>query len=351
MFGGVRFELTKPAQAAGCCHCTRCQRRTGAAVSAPGGDRRRHFRERNWSRPGVIPTAASRNASLSRLQGASLHPQSRAGFLPVHQSPLKHVGIVGQFHAHRRRAADFPQYSDAVAAVGGVGVCRQQRVPYHLLRVAGLRQLPLEVGRVHRAVPVWSQITLSINAVVDLQLVQAVLDRLSLGQQRALLGCRAALLSPVRQLGRRLRRHHLLECRSRRGRRHRTRRRHRWCPTAVRGDQVGRHRLPGVLGRSGAEVSGSRAVPPIRPRENSSISWAPGWRQGFVSNITNLKMLVFYLAVLPQFLGPHPSLPALVALGLSHAAPLCSTFSLSSPGLARVRRVFSRRPVRVHSMP
>jgi hypothetical protein len=89
----------------------------------------------------------------------------------------------------------------------------------------------------------------------------------------------------------------------------------------------------GVLGRSGAEVSGGRAVPPIRPRENSSISSAAGWRQGFVSNITNLKMLVFYLAVLPQFLGPHPSLPALVALGLSHAAHLCSIFSLSSPVL------------------
>ena len=31
--GGVRFELTVPAPAAGYCHCTRCQRRTGAAAS------------------------------------------------------------------------------------------------------------------------------------------------------------------------------------------------------------------------------------------------------------------------------------------------------------------------------
>jgi hypothetical protein len=31
--GGVRFELTAPARAAGYCHCTRCQRRTGAAAS------------------------------------------------------------------------------------------------------------------------------------------------------------------------------------------------------------------------------------------------------------------------------------------------------------------------------
>lgn len=32
--GGVRFELTEPAAAAGYCHCTRCQKRTGSAVSA-----------------------------------------------------------------------------------------------------------------------------------------------------------------------------------------------------------------------------------------------------------------------------------------------------------------------------
>ena len=32
--GGVRFELSEPARAAGYCHCTRCQRRTGTASSA-----------------------------------------------------------------------------------------------------------------------------------------------------------------------------------------------------------------------------------------------------------------------------------------------------------------------------
>jgi hypothetical protein len=34
MCGGVRFEITAPLGAAGYCHCTRCQRRTGAAASA-----------------------------------------------------------------------------------------------------------------------------------------------------------------------------------------------------------------------------------------------------------------------------------------------------------------------------
>lgn len=32
--GGVRFALSEPPHAAGYCHCTRCQRRTGTAASA-----------------------------------------------------------------------------------------------------------------------------------------------------------------------------------------------------------------------------------------------------------------------------------------------------------------------------
>jgi hypothetical protein len=32
--GGVRFELSEPPEAAGYCHCTRCQKRTGTGSSA-----------------------------------------------------------------------------------------------------------------------------------------------------------------------------------------------------------------------------------------------------------------------------------------------------------------------------
>jgi hypothetical protein len=32
--GAIRFELTEPPRGASYCHCTRCQRRTGTAVSA-----------------------------------------------------------------------------------------------------------------------------------------------------------------------------------------------------------------------------------------------------------------------------------------------------------------------------
>jgi threonine/homoserine/homoserine lactone efflux protein len=71
-----------------------------------------------------------------------------------------------------------------------------------------------------------------------------------------------------------------------------------------------------------------------------------GWRQGFLSNITNPKVLVFYLAVLPQFLGPYASIPTLVLFALTHAV-LSLTYLLTLvAGLARARRILSRRRVR-----
>jgi len=71
-----------------------------------------------------------------------------------------------------------------------------------------------------------------------------------------------------------------------------------------------------------------------------------GWRQGFVSNITNPKVLVFYLAVLPQFLHQGTSPGWLLAFAWSHALlSLLYLFAVTA-GLTRVRQVLSRRPVR-----
>lgn len=71
-----------------------------------------------------------------------------------------------------------------------------------------------------------------------------------------------------------------------------------------------------------------------------------GWRQGFLSNITNPKVLVFYLAVLPQFLGPNVGLPVLLAFALSHAALSLIYLTLLVAGLTRARHLLSRRPIR-----
>jgi threonine/homoserine/homoserine lactone efflux protein len=73
---------------------------------------------------------------------------------------------------------------------------------------------------------------------------------------------------------------------------------------------------------------------------------AAGWRQGFLSNITNPKVLVFYLAVLPQFLGPDAPLSALLVLALSHAVLSLVYLLVVVTGLTRARRVLARRSVR-----
>jgi threonine/homoserine/homoserine lactone efflux protein len=71
-----------------------------------------------------------------------------------------------------------------------------------------------------------------------------------------------------------------------------------------------------------------------------------GWRQGFVSNITNPKVLVFYLAVLPQFLRPGAGTPVLLLFALSHAVLSLSYLLLLTSGLHRARRVLASRRVR-----
>jgi len=71
-----------------------------------------------------------------------------------------------------------------------------------------------------------------------------------------------------------------------------------------------------------------------------------GWRQGFLSNITNPKVLVFYLAVLPQFLTPESGVPTLVLLALTHAVLGLLYLLLLVAGMHRARAVLGRRRVR-----
>lgn len=71
-----------------------------------------------------------------------------------------------------------------------------------------------------------------------------------------------------------------------------------------------------------------------------------GLRQGFLSNITNPKVLVFYLAVLPQFTGPSTPFVVLLLFALSHAVLSLMYLLLVVAGLHQVRRVLSHRRVR-----
>ncbi len=88
-------------------------------------------------------------------------------------------------------------------------------------------------------------------------------------------------------------------------------------------------------------VDGAAAAIASRPRR-----WA-AFRQGFLTNITNPKVLAFYLSVLPQFLG-HAGTATVDALALAytHAAlGVVWLFALVT-FLDRMRPVITRRRVR-----
>jgi threonine/homoserine/homoserine lactone efflux protein len=80
-------------------------------------------------------------------------------------------------------------------------------------------------------------------------------------------------------------------------------------------------------------------------RTGRGSAWA-GWRQGFLSNITNPKVLVFYLAVLPQFLSPGAGIGLLLGYALSHAALGMAYLTGLTLLLSRAGRVLARRAVR-----
>jgi len=71
-----------------------------------------------------------------------------------------------------------------------------------------------------------------------------------------------------------------------------------------------------------------------------------GWRQGFLSNITNPKVLTFYLAVLPQFLSSTSSFGTAAAYALSHATLSLLYLTGLVTAMARARRIFARRRIR-----
>jgi threonine/homoserine/homoserine lactone efflux protein len=71
-----------------------------------------------------------------------------------------------------------------------------------------------------------------------------------------------------------------------------------------------------------------------------------GWRQGYLSNITNPKVLVFYLAVLPQFMHAGAGVGVLLLFALSHAAMSLTYLMVLTGGLHRARHLLSRRRVR-----
>ena len=93
-------------------------------------------------------------------------------------------------------------------------------------------------------------------------------------------------------------------------------------------------------------IRGDYAAVPQDDARDAGRQRRRGFRQGFLSNITNPKVLVFYLAVLPQFLGPHTATAVLAVFALSHATLSLTWLQLIVATMDRARRLLVRRRVR-----
>jgi threonine/homoserine/homoserine lactone efflux protein len=104
-----------------------------------------------------------------------------------------------------------------------------------------------------------------------------------------------------------------------------------------------------VLGAQAARSAVRGRYPPLDPDAGEPAAAGVafgGWRQGFLSNLTNPKVLVFYLAVLPQFLAPGAGLGWLLAFAWSHALISLTYLLALTAGLQRARKLLLRRRVR-----
>jgi threonine/homoserine/homoserine lactone efflux protein len=91
---------------------------------------------------------------------------------------------------------------------------------------------------------------------------------------------------------------------------------------------------------------GAEAVPVEGAPDGDAVSRWVRLRQGFLSNITNPKVLVFYLSVLPPFLAPGSSVVDALALASIHALLSLAWLFLLVATLHTLRARLARRRVR-----
>ena len=91
-------------------------------------------------------------------------------------------------------------------------------------------------------------------------------------------------------------------------------------------------------------ILGHGEVLPAEEPVGAGVSTARLYRDGFVLQMSNPKAIVFFSAILPQFIDPHRAvLPQIVILGLTSV--ICEFAVLSSYGLAAARAsMLTRQP-------
>ena len=78
----------------------------------------------------------------------------------------------------------------------------------------------------------------------------------------------------------------------------------------------------------------------------SRLSTRAAFAQGFLSNLSNAKMVAFFISLLPPFAGPHPSLLLLLALGLNFSLLTLAWLVGYAFAVERMGRWLRRSPVR-----
>ena len=68
--------------------------------------------------------------------------------------------------------------------------------------------------------------------------------------------------------------------------------------------------------------------------------------QGLVSNLSNAKMVAFFVSLLPQFAGPHPSFALLLALGLNFSLLTFVWLTAYTFAVERMGRIMRRTSIR-----
>lgn len=92
----------------------------------------------------------------------------------------------------------------------------------------------------------------------------------------------------------------------------------------------------------GHRESQDMASPASQPRLTTRAAFV----QGCLSNLSNPKMIAFFISLLPPFAGVHPSLPLLLALGLNFSLLTLAWLVGYAFAVQRVSRTLRRARVR-----
>jgi len=89
---------------------------------------------------------------------------------------------------------------------------------------------------------------------------------------------------------------------------------------------------------SGGEIESSSGKPGLKP--------AGAFWQGLLSNLSNAKMVAFFISLLPPFAGSHPSFVVLIALGLNFSLLTLAWLLGYTFAVDRFSRLLSRTSIR-----